>query len=179
MDGDLAVVGPVPFAFDDSRLNQLNFDDGVGWIALGFTVVLSIVSFMAWMVRARRKRKEEAALVTSHYRLLGGIGVPFVYEISIHNASPHPLRIVELHYWDGTEWRPTLARSTRTGDPVVLPGDIGVATVPAMTTDNDFDNYYFYSYTDSRNRTWSRRIDSPDFLSRSERRQLLRFHGTV
>lgn len=160
-------------------LDQLNFDDGVGWLALGFAVFLAAVAFGVWVVRLYRKRKEEAALVTSHYRLVGGMGLAWVYEISVHNASPHPLRIVEVQYWDGAEWRPMLARSITTGDPVLLPGAVGVATVPAMTTGDDFDQYYFYSFTDSRNRRWSRRIDSPDFLTRSERRQLMRFHGTV
>lgn len=115
-------------------LDQLNFDDGVGWLALGFAVFLAAVAFGVWVVRLYRKRKEEAALVTSHYRLVGGMGLAWVYEISVHNASPHPLRIVEVQYWDGAEWRPMLARSITTGDPVLLPGAVGVATVPAMTT---------------------------------------------
>jgi hypothetical protein len=139
-----------------------------------------MILVLVWAVRVYRMRKAEAQLVTSYFRLLGGLGLRFEYEISVHNATPHPLRIVEIRYWDGAEWKPMLARSSTTGDPVVLPGDVGVASVPAMTTDvAEFDNFYFLGYTDSRNRTWLRRIDSPDFLSRREVRQLLKSHGTV
>ncbi|MBJ2120356.1 hypothetical protein I6N91_05110 [Arthrobacter sp. MSA 4-2] len=161
-------------------LEKLDFSDGVGWLALGLAVLLAVIGFVVWCVRTARKRKEEARLVTSHYRLLGGMNVPFQYEISIYNATPHPLRTVEVRYWNGTMWRPVLARSSQTGDPVVLPNDMGIASVPAMTTDlREFDRFYFFRYTDSRNRTWDRRIDSPDFLSRDEVRQLEQGHGTI
>lgn len=160
--------------------DSLDWTDG--WGALGVIVAIAIPTILVivWAVRLYRMRKAEAQLVTSHYRLLGGLGLRFEYEISVHNATPHPLRIVEIRFWDGAEWRPMLARSTTTGDPVVLPGDVGVASVPATTTDvAEFDNFYYFKYTDSRNRTWSRRIDSPAFLSHSEARQLQKFHGTV
>jgi hypothetical protein len=176
----------LPLTEPSSGLNSksieagLDFSDGVGWIALALAILLAVISFLAWLARTVKKRREEASLVTSHYRLLGGLGVHFVYEISVHNGTPHPLRIVDVRYWDSHEWRPMLARSTATGDPVILPGDIGVATVPAMTTDlSEFDHFYYFSYTDSRSRTWFRRIDSPDFLTAGEVRKLTRFHGTV
>ncbi|GAB3555537.1 hypothetical protein GCM10027404_32630 [Arthrobacter tumbae] len=82
------------------------------------------------------------------------MNIPFQYKISVHNATPHPLRMVEVRYWDGIASRPVLARSSQTGDPVVLPGDIGIASVPAMTRDpKKFDRFYFFRYTDSQNRT--------------------------
>lgn len=171
---------PSPSNTPSTSLAGLDFSDGVGWLAFGLALLIAVVSIVVWVVRVRRKRKEEASLVTSHYRLLGGTGAQLVYEISVHNATPHPLRIVEVMYWDGDEWRPMLARSTASGDPVLLPGDVGVATVPAMTTDLDeFDHFYYYSYTDSRNRIWARKLDSPDFLSRGDLRQLRAFHGTL
>lgn len=173
----LHLSSPTPAVSSGS--GTVDFSDGVGWLALCFAVFLALVSFATWLVRAKRSRKAEAALVTSNYRLLGG-GTPFVYEISVHNGSPHPLRTIQIMYWDGKEWRPMLARSRETGDPVIFPGDVGVATVPAMTTDlAEFDNYYYYRYLDSKNRDWWRRIDSPKFLDWSERRQLPKLHGTL
>lgn len=180
----MAAVGsqsrPSSLESTSDLIKKLDFSDGIGWLALGFAVLLAVISFAVWCVRTARKHKEEARLVTSHHRLLGGMNVPFQYEVSIHNATPHPLRTVEVRYWDGTAWRPVLAHSSQTGDPVVLPDGIGIALVPAMTTDRrEFDRFYFFRYTDSRNRTWDRRIDSPDFLSRDEIRQLEQFHGTI
>jgi len=161
-------------------LANLDFNDGVGWLALGFAVLSAVILVVVWGVRTARKRKEEARLVTSHHRFLGGMNVPYQYEISVHNATPHPLRMVEVRYWDGITGELRLARSSRTGDPVVQPGDTGIALVPAMTTDpSDFDRYYFLRYTDSQNRTWDRRINSPDFLGRYEVRKLNRFRETI
>jgi len=100
---------------------------------------------------------------------------PFIYEIKVHNATPHPLRMVEVRYWDGTAWQLTLARSSQTGDPVIEPGDNGIASVPAITSDpKKFHTFYFLKYEDSRNRTWYRRINSPDFLSRFKVWRLVR-----
>lgn len=161
-------------------LGKLEFTDGYGGLAFALAALLALIGFFVWWVRAARKRKDEPGLVTSDYRLLGGMNNPFTYEISVHNATPHPLRMVEVRYWDGAGWQLRLVRSSQTGDPVVRPGDTGIASMPAMTTDlSEFDNFYFLRYTDSRNRIWNRRISSPDFLSRDEVRQLERFHGTI
>lgn len=161
-------------------LGKLEFTDGFGGLALVVAVLLPVIGLVVWCVRTVLKRKEEPGLVTSDYRLVGGMNNPFTYEISVHNATPHPLRMVEVRYWDGTEWQIRLARSSQTGDPSIRPGDNGIASVPAMTTDlSEFDNFYFLRYTDSQNRLWNRRIGSPDFLTGDEVRQLERFHGTV
>lgn len=161
-------------------LGQFEFSDGVGALALVFTIVLAILGFVRWWFLAIRKRKDEASLVTSDYKFQTGLGLPSIYEFSVHNATPHPLSIVEVRYWNGSKWRPILALSSQTGDPVILPGDTGTATVPAMTADlKELNSYYFLRYTDSRNRVWNRRIKSPNFLSRGEVRRLRRFHGTI
>lgn len=150
-------------------LGKLQFTDGFGGLALVVAVLLPIIGLVVWCVRTVLKRKGEPGLVTSDYRLLGGMNNPSTFEISVHNATPHPLRMVEVRYWDGTAWQLRLARSSQTGDPVVRPGENGIASVPAMTTDlSEFGNFSFLRYTDSRNRIWNRRISSPDFLSRDE-----------
>lgn len=163
----MQVESPDPSEPGDSGLfDAITFDDGVGWLSLVLTVILAVPPLVVWLVRIYRKRKDEASLVTSHYRFTGGLGIPYEYEISIHNASPHPLRIVMVMHWNGSEFHETLARSTTTGDPVLMPGAVGAVRVPALTTDlREFDLFYYYRFTDSRNRNWSRRIDSPDFVN--------------
>lgn len=150
----------------------------IGLLGLGVAVVLPVIGFIRWLVGRNNKRREEALLVTSHYRLLGGLGLTYEFEISIHNATPHPLRIVEVNYWDGTDWRRALARSSSTGDPVLLPGHVGVARVPVMTTGSDFHDYYYLTFADSRNREWARPIDEPGLLGKYALRRLRHLHGT-
>lgn len=144
-------------------------------------MLVPVISLIAWGVHSVRKRKDEARLVTSDYRFLGnGMNIPYIYEISVHNATPHPLSMIEVRYWNGTEWRPMPVRSSQTGDFKVLPGEVGIATVPALTTDlKKFNSFYFLRYTDSQRRIWNRPIKSPDFLSNGDVRQLERFHGTI
>lgn len=145
---------------------------------MGLALLLAFIPFGVWWVRSVRKRKDEARLVTSDYRFLAGPTIPPTYEFAVHNATPHPLSLVEVRHWNGTEWRPMPARSSETGDFVIRPGDTGTATLPAMTTDlEELNSLYFLRYTDSRNRIWNRFIKSPNFLSRREVRQLERFHG--
>ncbi len=161
-------------------LAKFEFNDGFGGLSFALAALVAVITFGVWWVRAARKRKDEARLVTSDYRFLAGLDIPPTYEFSVHNATPHPLPMVEVRHWNGTEWRPMPTRSSQTGDFVIRPGDTGTATVPAMTTDlKEFNSFYFLRYTDSGNRTWNRHIKSPDFLSRGEVRQLERFHGTI
>ncbi|WP_406636936.1 hypothetical protein [Pseudarthrobacter quantipunctorum] len=162
-------------------LGNLEFTDGFGALAVVVAVLLPIIiGLVAWLFRRARQPKEDAGLVTSHYRLLGGMNIPYTYEVSVHNATPHPLPMVEVKYWDGTAWRLKPARSSRTGGLVINPGDTGIASVPAVTMEpKDFDGFYFIKYTDSQNRVWHRLINSPDFLSPDEVRQIERFQGTI
>lgn len=161
-------------------MGKLEFTDGFGGLGVAVTLLLAFIGFVVWIVRTVRKRKDEPGLVTSSFRFLTGLDTPSTYEITVHNATPHPLRMVEVKYWDGNAWQLRLARSSQTGDPVIRPGDDGIASVPAMTTDlSQFDNFCFLRYEDSRNRIWNRRINSPAFLTRDEVRQLERFHGSI
>lgn len=156
---------------------KLEFNDGFGGLAVIVTLLLAFIGFVVWCVRAFRKRKDEARLVTSKFKLRGnGMNIPYTYEISVHNATPHPLSMVEVRYWNGTEWRPMPVRSSQNGDFVISPGDMGIVAVPAMTTSEKFNSFYFLRYEDSHKRIWNRLINSPDFLSCDDVRQLERFH---
>lgn len=162
---------PEPFTFDWWN----SVAGGLGAFLLALLV--AAVGVIATLHRRRVKRREEALLVTSRCRLLGG-GVPWQYEITVHNATPHPLNYVVVNFWNGREWQETLAKSIRTNDPVLSPGDEGAVMVPAATTDLDrFDDFYFLTYQDSRRSTWNRLVDSPNLLSAADVRRLRNLHG--
>lgn len=151
-----------------------------GYGALGLGAIVAGSGLGLFIYRVRAKAKAEASLVTSRYRFLAGMGLPSQFQITIHNATPHPLNYVQVNYWDGASWQLTLAPSTTTNDPVVSPGDEGSVLVPAVTNDLDeFDNYYYLTYEDSRRRTWHRLVDSPTLLGRAEVRRLRNLHGTI
>lgn len=157
---------------------KLEFNDGFGGLGVVVPLLLAFIGLVGWCVRTFRKRKDEARLVTRGFKLRGnGMNIPYTYEISVYNATPHPLSMVEVRYWNGAEWRPMPVVSSQTGDFVISPGDSGIATVPAMTADTGkFNSFYFLRHSDSLKRIWNRPIDSPDFLSRGDVRQLERFH---
>jgi hypothetical protein len=151
------------------------------WPGFALAVVLAVVSALSWAVHRHRARKAEARLITSRCRLLGNnMTIPLQYEITVHNGSSHPLRLAEIHFWDGKSWQLRLAKSDQTNDPVIASNDEGRVLVPATTTDADeFSKRYYIRYQDSDNRTWYRVVDAPDFLRRRDIKRIRKQFGSI